>query len=175
MSLGDAACDGQADAEAAGLGAAGGVGIDSNGDLNVSGGEIYVSGPTSDGDSALDYDGAATVTGGTIVAAGYSGMAQNFGSDSTQGSTCTVTIGGQSTDARSSASSTAAAAWARHLMATTAAIWARPRTAAKAAARVINQHCFSLQNRERHAPARNAQGRADNCPVYGTVHLLSYR
>ena len=98
MSLGDAACDGQADAEAAGLGAAGGVGIDSNGDLNVSGGEIYVSGPTSDGDSTLDYDGAATVTGGTIVAAGYSGMAQNFGSDSTQGSTCTVTIGGQSTD-----------------------------------------------------------------------------
>lgn len=98
MSLGDAARDGQADAEAAGLGAAGGDGIDSNGDLNVSGGEIYVSGPTSDGDSTLDYDGAATVTGGTIVAAGYSGMAQNFGSGSTQGSTYTVTMGGQSTD-----------------------------------------------------------------------------
>lgn len=65
MSLGDAVRDGQADAEAAGLGAAGGDGIDSN------------------SDSALDYDGAATVTGGTIVAAGYSGMAQNFGSDST--------------------------------------------------------------------------------------------
>lgn len=98
MSLGDAARDGQADAEAAGLGAAGGDGIDSNGDLNVSGGEIYVSGPTSDGDSALYYDGAATITGGTIVASGYSGMAQNFGSDSTQGSTCTVTMGGQSTN-----------------------------------------------------------------------------
>lgn len=65
---------------------ASGDGIDSNGDLNVSGGEIYVSGPTSDGDSALDYDGTATVTGGTVVAAGYSGMAQNFGTDSTQGS-----------------------------------------------------------------------------------------
>lgn len=77
---------------------AGGDGIDSNGALTVSGGETYVSGPTSDGDSALDYDGAATVTGGTIVAAGYSGMAQNFGSDSTQGSTYTVTMGGQSTD-----------------------------------------------------------------------------
>lgn len=98
MFLGDAARDGQADAEAAGLGAAGGDGIDSNGDLNVSGGEIYVSGPTSDGDSALDYDGAATITGGTIVASGYSGMAQNFGSDSTQGCTCTVTMGGQSTN-----------------------------------------------------------------------------
>ena len=69
-----------------GLNAAGGDGIDSNGDLTVSGGEIYVSGPTSDSDSALDYDGAATVTGGTVVAAGYSGMAQNFGANSTQGS-----------------------------------------------------------------------------------------
>lgn len=65
---------------------AGGDGIDSNGDLTISGGEIYVSGPTSDGDSAIDYDGTATVTGGTVVAAGYSGMAQNFGADSTQGS-----------------------------------------------------------------------------------------
>lgn len=65
---------------------ASGDGIDSNGDLNVSGGEIYVSGPMSDGDSALDYDSTATVTGGTVVAAGYSGMAQNFGANSTQGS-----------------------------------------------------------------------------------------
>ena len=65
---------------------ASGDGIDSNGDLNVSGGTIYVSGPTNDGDSALDYDGAAAITGGTIVAAGYSGMARNFGSSSTQGS-----------------------------------------------------------------------------------------
>lgn len=65
---------------------ASGDGIDSNGDLTVSGGEIYVSGPTSDSNSALDYDGTATVTGGTVIAAGYSGMAQNFGTDSTQGS-----------------------------------------------------------------------------------------
>lgn len=65
---------------------ASGDGIDSNGDLNVSGGTIYVSGPTNDRDSALDYDGAAAITGGTIVAAGYNGMAQNFGSSSTQGS-----------------------------------------------------------------------------------------
>ena len=65
---------------------ASGDGIDSNSDLTVSGGEIYVSGPMSDGDSALDYDSTATVTGGTVVAAGYSGMAQNFGANSTQGS-----------------------------------------------------------------------------------------
>lgn len=65
---------------------ASGDGIDSNGDLNVSGGTIYVTGPTNDGDSALDYDGTATITGGTVVAAGMSGMAQNFGEDSSQGS-----------------------------------------------------------------------------------------
>lgn len=65
---------------------ASGDGIDSNGSLTVSGGEIYVSGPTSGGDSALDYDGTAQITGGIVIAAGSSGMAQNFGDSSTQGS-----------------------------------------------------------------------------------------
>ena len=37
-------------------------------------------------DSALDCDGGAVVTGGTVIAAGGSAMAQNFGADSTQGS-----------------------------------------------------------------------------------------
>lgn len=63
-----------------------GDGVDSNGDLYVSGGELYISGPENDGNSALDYDGSASVSGGIVAAAGYSGMAQNFGSDSTQGS-----------------------------------------------------------------------------------------
>lgn len=65
---------------------AGGDGIDSNGDLNVSGGTIYVTGSANDGNSALDYAGAATITGGTVVGTGMSGMAQNFGENSTQGS-----------------------------------------------------------------------------------------
>lgn len=65
---------------------AGGDGLDSNGSLTVSGGEIYVSGPTDNGNSALDCDGEATVTGGMVVAVGSSGMAENFGSNSTQGS-----------------------------------------------------------------------------------------
>lgn len=65
---------------------AGGDGIDSNGGLNVSGGTIYVTGPANDGNSALDYTGTATITGGTVAAIGMSGMAQNFGEDSTQGS-----------------------------------------------------------------------------------------
>lgn len=60
-------------------------GSDSNGDLIVTGGTIYVSGPTNGGNGALDYAGNATISGGTIVAVGASGMAQNFGSDSTQG------------------------------------------------------------------------------------------
>lgn len=114
MSLDDAARDGQADAEAAGLGAAGGVGAVkavkeaaergrvervalifradddavtiTNGTLDISKCYEGIEGQTID------------ISGGTIVASGYSGMAQNFGSDSTQGSTYTVTMGGQSTD-----------------------------------------------------------------------------
>ena len=64
---------------------ASGDGIDSNGDVTVSGGETYVSGSTGNGNAALDYNGEATVTGGVFIAAGMSGMAQNFGSASTQG------------------------------------------------------------------------------------------
>lgn len=64
---------------------ASGDGIDSNGDITVSGGETYVSGPTNDGNSALDYNGTGTVTGGIFIAAGSSGMAENFGDSSTQG------------------------------------------------------------------------------------------
>lgn len=65
---------------------AGGDGIDSNGSLTVSGGETYVSSPTDNGNGALDFDGTGTITGGIVVAAGASGMAQNFGENSTQGS-----------------------------------------------------------------------------------------
>lgn len=65
---------------------ASGDGIDSNGNLTVSGGEIYVSGSTNGGNGALDYNGKAIISGGIVIAAGSSGMAQNFGSDSTQGS-----------------------------------------------------------------------------------------
>ena len=63
-----------------------GDGIDSNGTFTVSGGETYVSGPTGDGDGALDYETDAVITGGILVAAGSSGMAANFGENSTQGS-----------------------------------------------------------------------------------------
>ena len=66
--------------------AASGDGIDSNGDIEVTGGELYISGPTSNGDGTIDCDGSATITGGIVVAAGSTGMAENFGTASTQGS-----------------------------------------------------------------------------------------
>ena len=49
-------------------------------------GETYVSGPTGDGNGALDYETDAVITGGILVASGSSGMAVNFGNNSTQGS-----------------------------------------------------------------------------------------
>ncbi len=63
---------------------ASGDGIDSNGDFTVTGGETYVSGPTNSGNGTLDYAGNASISGGLLIGAGSSGMAQNFGS-STQG------------------------------------------------------------------------------------------
>lgn len=64
---------------------AGGDGLDSNGYLVVNGGTIYVSGPTSSRDGALDFGISGTINGGTVIAAGAAGMDETFGSDSTQG------------------------------------------------------------------------------------------
>lgn len=77
---------------------ASGDGVDSNGDLTVTGGETYVFGPTSDGDGSLDFAGTDTVTGGVVMCVGSSGMAQNFGDASTQGSML-VSASGQVGDA----------------------------------------------------------------------------
>lgn len=69
---------------------ASGDGIDSNGNLTVTGGEMYVDGPTSGGDGALDCSGTALISGGTVIAVGSSGMAENFDSSSAQGSMITT-------------------------------------------------------------------------------------
>ncbi len=61
-----------------------GDGIDSNGSLYVKGGTLLVHGPANSGNGALDYDGEASITGGTVIALGASGMAQNFGQGSEQ-------------------------------------------------------------------------------------------
>ena len=71
-----------------------GDGIDSNGSITMTSGEVYVLGPNSTGNGMLDYDSEATISGGTFVAVGSSGMAQNFGDSSTQGSML-VSVGQQ--------------------------------------------------------------------------------
>ena len=61
---------------------ANGDGLDSNGSIYVTGGTTIVEGPTGDGNGALDAgDGAdcvASITGGTVLAIGSTGMAVNF-------------------------------------------------------------------------------------------------
>ena len=61
---------------------ASGDGIDSNGNIEISGGVVLVDGPISGGEGALDYGLEAKITGGILVAAGSSGMAQGLSSDS---------------------------------------------------------------------------------------------
>ena len=65
-----------------------GDGLDSNGDLIIDGGLIYVDGPTNSGNGALDSGtesgGDIVVNGGTILALGSSGMAETFSTNSTQ-------------------------------------------------------------------------------------------
>lgn len=62
-----------------------GDGIDSNGNVTMSGGTLIVNGTTSGGDGALDYDGTFDLTGGTLVAVGSSAMAQTVSDSSSQG------------------------------------------------------------------------------------------
>ena len=73
---------------------ASGDGIDANGTLDVSGGEIIVSCPTSGDTSILDYDSSASITGGSFVGTGSQNMAQNF-KTATQGSIA-ISTGNQS-------------------------------------------------------------------------------
>ncbi|WP_061961205.1 carbohydrate-binding domain-containing protein [Demequina flava] len=51
-------------------------GLDSNGNISMTGGTVVIAGPTTDREGALDYNGSFSMDGGTIVAAGASGMAQ---------------------------------------------------------------------------------------------------
>ena len=63
---------------------ANGDGMDSNGCIGITGGSVYVLGPSDNGNGAMDYGICAAITGGEIVAVGGSGMAQGFGDESTQ-------------------------------------------------------------------------------------------
>lgn len=55
-----------------------GDGIDSNGSLEVAGGTVLVSGPSDGANGALDYGTTASISGGTVIACGSSGMAASF-------------------------------------------------------------------------------------------------
>lgn len=57
---------------------AAGDGVDSNGYLAQSGGVLLISGPDSGADSAIDYELSAEITGGTLLAVGSIGMAENL-------------------------------------------------------------------------------------------------
>ncbi len=55
----------------------GGDGLDSNASMYIEGGDIFVSGPSSNWDSPIDYGEGSSelvISGGFLMAAGYSGM-----------------------------------------------------------------------------------------------------
>lgn len=74
---------------------AGGDGVDSNGSVSISGGYTVVCGPTTGDTSVLDYNGTASITGGTFIGTGGAGMAANFNSVENQG-LIAVSVGNQS-------------------------------------------------------------------------------
>lgn len=63
---------------------ASGDGLDVNGSIEQSGGDLIIYGPTTDFNAAIDYDGTYTVSGGSFVAFGNSKMAQTASAESTQ-------------------------------------------------------------------------------------------
>lgn len=62
---------------------ASGDGLDSNGSLVMNDGTVIVFGPTNNGNGAIDYNGTFELKGGTLLAVGSSGMAEQA-STSTQ-------------------------------------------------------------------------------------------
>jgi hypothetical protein len=61
-----------------------GDGLDTNGRIVQSGGEIIVEGPTRQGNGAFDAQQSAIISGGSLLATSAGGMEQNYGTDSTQ-------------------------------------------------------------------------------------------
>jgi len=69
---------------------AAGDGLDVNGAITMSDGLVVVNGPTANNNGALDCDGTFDITGGLLVAAGSSGMAEVPSTTSTQYSALVV-------------------------------------------------------------------------------------
>lgn len=65
---------------------ASGDGLDANGSIYMSGGTVILNGPVTNGNGALDYDQQFEISGGLLIAAGSSGMAQVPSESSSQNS-----------------------------------------------------------------------------------------
>ena len=61
-----------------------GDGIDSNNAVYISGGEVYIDGPTNGGNSALDSEAGIVIDGGKLVAVSAVGMVETPSTGSTQ-------------------------------------------------------------------------------------------
>lgn len=81
-----------------------GDGIDANGSITMTGGEVYIAGPSRQDNGALDYDDTFTLTGGTLVALDNGGMTTTPSSTEVSGGM--VSIQGSSTFQVSNASGT---------------------------------------------------------------------
>lgn len=67
---------------------ASGDGLDSNGNFNISGGKIFVEGPTNGGNSSMDHDGTMKITGGLLLSLGSAGMSGECLSNATTSTQC---------------------------------------------------------------------------------------
>lgn len=63
-----------------------GDGLDSNGTLEINGGDVIVKTSIGSVDAVIDYDGTAVINGGNLITVGSSSMAQSFSTSSLQGS-----------------------------------------------------------------------------------------
>ena len=76
---------------------ANGDGLDSNGVMTMSGGNVIICGPTDNGNSALDFDRSFNITGGTLMAFGSSGMLEKP-SGASNGCCIVAVFSGQTAD-----------------------------------------------------------------------------
>ncbi len=65
-----------------------GDGLDSNGNITISGGTVLCEGPTNGGNSSVDHNGSLAVTGGTLLSIGSNGMAGEILSSTTGTTQC---------------------------------------------------------------------------------------
>ena len=63
---------------------ASGDGIDSNGNINITGGNTIIYGPENGGNGSIDYSGKAVISKGDFISLGTSDMYQGFDKNSRQ-------------------------------------------------------------------------------------------